>query len=112
VLTGLLVLLIVSVLLCGAASAAPTPTPPGPGTPTVNDLPTVIANARNWLIGISATLATFFLTLGAAQYMSARTPAQDQQAKDSLKAAAAGYALMALAPVLLRIVQGILGISG
>jgi hypothetical protein len=42
-----------------------------PNPPAVNDLPTVIRNARNWFIGILSAVKLFFFTLGAARYIAA-----------------------------------------
>jgi hypothetical protein len=77
----------------------------------VADLPTVIGNATNWLVGILAVLATFFLTLGGAKYLAAGgDPGEVEKAKGALKNAGIGYALALLAPVLLSILQSILGV--
>ena len=78
----------------------------------VADLPTVIGNATHWLVGILATLATFFLTLGGARYLTAGgDPAEVEKAKTALKSAGIGYALALLAPVILQILQQILGVG-
>jgi hypothetical protein len=76
----------------------------------VNDLPTVIGNLTKWIVGISATVATFFLTWGFLRYMTAGgDPGQLEKAKAALRNAAIGYAGTLLAPVLVTILQQILG---
>ncbi|MGW0662183.1 pilin [Streptodolium elevatio] len=75
-----------------------------------NDIPTVINNTRNWIVGILAGLATLFLTIGGLRYvMAGGDPGEVEKAKAALRAAAIGYALAILAPVLLEILQGIVG---
>ncbi|MFL6072446.1 MAG: pilin [Mycobacteriales bacterium] len=76
----------------------------------VNDLPTVINNLTAWIVGISATVATFFLTWGFLRYMTAGgDPGQLEKAKLALRNAAIGYAGTLLAPVLVTILKQILG---
>ncbi|MEV0157578.1 pilin [Micromonospora sp. NPDC050686] len=76
----------------------------------VNSLPVVIANLQSWLIGILAALATLFLVLAGVYWATAGgDPAQVDKAKGALKNALVGYGLAVLAPVLLDIVQGIVG---
>nr|WP_246835182.1 pilin [Micromonospora sp. MH33] len=76
----------------------------------VNSLPVVIANLQAWLIGILAALATLFLVLAGVYWATAGgDPAQVDKAKGALKNALVGYGLAVLAPVLLDIVQGIVG---
>jgi hypothetical protein len=78
--------------------------------PAVKTLPQVIDGLRNWIMGILAAVATLFLVIGGLRYMTAAgDPAAVEQAKGSLKAALTGYALAVLAPVLLQVLQGILG---
>src|SRR5262245_55453199 len=78
----------------------------------VNDLPTVINGLTTWLVGILAVVATLFLTIGGLQYLAAGgNPAEIERAKTALKSALIGYALAVLAPILLQIVKGILGVG-
>lgn len=73
-------------------------------------LESVLNSLRLWLVGLLAALATLFLTLGGIRYMIAGgDPGQVERAKGSLRAAAAGYALAALAPVLVSILRSIVG---
>ena len=76
----------------------------------VKTLPQVIEGLRTWIMGILAAVATLFLVIGGLRYMTAAgDPAGVEQAKGSFKAALTGYALAVLAPVILQVLQGILG---
>ena len=80
------------------------------GVPAVKTLPEVIEGLRAWVMGILAAVATLFLVIGGLRYMAAAgDPSQVEQAKGSFKAALTGYALAVLAPVILQVLQGILG---
>lgn len=58
-------------------------------------------------------LATLFLTLGGARYlMASGDPGEVEAAKRALKAAAIGYGIAVLAPVILEVLQGIIGAGG
>jgi Type IV secretion system pilin len=60
--------------------------------------------------GDPRAVATLFLVIGGLRYMTAAgDPAGVEQAKGSFKAALTGYALAVLAPVVLQVLQGILG---
>ena len=75
--------------------------------PTLNG---VIDNLRNWLVGILATTATLFLTIGGLRYLTAAgDPGQVEKAKIALKSAAVGYALAILAPLLVSILASLVG---
>jgi hypothetical protein len=75
-----------------------------------HDLPTIIRNLTVWIVGILAGVATLFLTVGGVRYlMAGGDPAEVERAKSALKSAAVGYALAVLAPVLLQILQSIVG---
>ncbi|MFD7169127.1 pilin [Streptomyces violascens] len=76
----------------------------------VADVPTVISNLRNWIVGLLTGLATLFLTFGGLRYlMAGGDPGEVEAAKRALKAAAIGYGLAILAPVLVTALQGIVG---
>lgn len=84
-----------------AAAAAPTAGP---------QLSGVIDGLRLWLVGLLAGLATLFLTIGGVRYMLAGgDPSQIERAKSALRSAAIGYALAALSPVLVTILQSVVG---
>ena len=83
--------------------------PPAPPQPA--SLEQVINNLRFWIMGIIAAIATLFLVVGGLRYITAGgDPSQIEQAKGNLKSALLGYALAVLAPILLTILQSILGI--
>ncbi|MDI5973713.1 pilin [Streptomyces sp. SL13] len=79
----------------------------------VADIPTVVTNLRNWIVGMLAALATLFLTFGGLRYlMAAGDPGEVEGAKRALKAAMIGYALAVLAPMIVTVLQGIVGVGG
>ncbi len=83
-------------------AAAPTTAPK-----TISE---VISGITGWIMGIIALVATMFLVIGGLRYMAAGgDPAQVEQAKGNVKSALLGYALAVLAPVVLQVLQGILG---
>ena len=83
---------------------------PAPAVLAVKTIPQVIDGLKLWIMGILAAVATLFLVIGGLRYMTAGgDPAQAEQAKGNFKAALAGYALAVLAPVILKVLQGILG---
>ena len=70
----------------------------------------VLTNIRTWLMGILASLATVFLSIGGVRYvMGGGDPGEIDKAKTALKSAALGYGLAALAPVVVTVLQGIVG---
>ena len=90
-----------------AVATAPAWAAATPVAPTLNS---VIDALRVWLVGILAGLATLFLTVGGIRYLTAAgDPAQVERAKVALKSAAIGYALAALAPLLVSILQSVVG---
>lgn len=75
-----------------------------------NDLNQVIDNVRVWITGLLAALATLLLMIGGVRYLlAAGDPGSHERAKGSIRAALIGYALALLAPVLVSIVQQIVG---
>ncbi|MFG1952441.1 pilin [Micromonospora sp. NPDC048830] len=92
------------------APAAAHADPGGPVTLAANSLPDVISNLQTWLMGLLAAVATLFLVLGGVYWATAGgDPAQVERAKGALKNALVGYGLAVLAPILLEIVQSIVG---
>jgi hypothetical protein len=76
-------------------------------TPSLN---AVINNLRDWLVGLLVALATLLLTWGGIRYLTAGgDPMQIDKAKSALKSAAVGYALAALAPLIVGILQSVVG---
>jgi succinate dehydrogenase/fumarate reductase cytochrome b subunit len=97
-----------------AAIAAATPAhAAGPATVlAVNDIKTVVDNATGWLMAILATVATFFLTVGGVRYvMAGGDPGEVEKAKSAFKSAGLGFALAALAPIVVGILKTILGVA-
>ncbi|MGW4294011.1 pilin [Micromonospora chersina] len=91
-------------VLSDLAAAAPLPIA---APKSINQ---VIASITGWVMGIIALVATMFLVIGGLRYMAAGgDPAQVEQAKGNVKSALVGYALAVLAPVILQVLQGILG---
>lgn len=69
-----------------------------------------IDNLRNWLVGLLATIATLFLTVGGLRMLLAGgDPGEVGKARNALKFAALGYAIAILAPVLLEALKKIVG---
>src|SRR5258707_683859 len=90
-------------------TASPAFAADDPGT---TQLKAILDNATKWLVGILATIATLFFTVGGIRYMMAGgDPGELEKAKGYFKSAAFGYALAALAPILVLIVKGILGVQ-
>ncbi|HUB73487.1 MAG TPA: hypothetical protein VL979_05580 [Solirubrobacteraceae bacterium] len=70
----------------------------------------VVDNLRVWLIGLLVGLATLLLTIAGVRYLiSGGDPNQIERAKSALKAALWGYGLAALAPVLVTVLQHVVG---
>lgn len=79
--------------------------------PGVTDLDSVITNIRNWIIGLLVVLATLLLTIGGLRYLLAGgDPGEVNKAKDTLKYAALGYLVAILAPILVEILRGFVGL--
>lgn len=81
---------------------------PAFGAGTATSLTSLISNLTGWLVGLLAGVATLFLTLGGLRYLTAGgDPGQVEKAKTALKSAAVGYALAALAPLLVSILASL-----
>lgn len=75
-----------------------------------NSFNQVLDNVRIWLSGLFAGVATLFLMVSGARYLSAGgDPVQVERAKHAIRAALAGYALVLLAPVLVGLVRRMIG---
>ena len=91
------------VLMAVMAAPAMAQAPPG-------DLGKVVDNARLWVMGLLAGLATLFFVVGGARYVIAGgDPGEVERAKLTLRSAMVGYALALLAPVVLSVLRGIVG---
>jgi hypothetical protein len=94
-------LLVAGALPAFAAGSSATPTLDG-----------VISAIRVWAVGILAALATLMLTVAGILYVSAGgSPTQVEKAKTALRSALGGYALAALAPLLISILKSLVGAS-
>lgn len=94
-------------LLVGAPSASAATTEVLALAASVTD---VLNNVRNWIMGILAVLATVFLTIGGVRYVLASgDPGEVEKAKQAFKSAGFGYALAALAPLVVDVLKQIVG---
>jgi hypothetical protein len=70
----------------------------------------LLTNIRNWLMGILAALATVFLSIGGVRYvMGGGDPGEIEKAKTAFRSAGFGFALAALAPLVVTVLKGIVG---
>jgi hypothetical protein len=70
----------------------------------------VLTNIRNWLMGVLAALATVFLTVGGVRrVVGSGDPGEQEKARQAFRSAGIGYALAALAPLVVSVLQGIVG---
>lgn len=75
------------------------------------DLGRVLDNLRNWLVGLLAGAATLALTIGGIRYVAGvGDPVQIEKAKTAFRGALVGYAIAALAPVLVAALKSIVGV--
>lgn len=106
---GVVVAVVVIVVAGDAVLAAPAPGGPAPGVPPTEGLSEVMDRIRLVVVGLLAALATLFLTLGGARYLTASEPGDAEKAKSSFRNAGIGYGLAILAPVLFEILKWIVG---
>lgn len=64
---------------------------------------------RNWIIGLAGLFAVIMATIAGVRYMLSSDPAQTEKAKAALRAAAVGLGLVLFAPVLIRILEYLVG---
>ena len=94
----------VSMLLVPGVAAAST------NLAAASSLDEVINNLRDVLVGLLVGLATLFATIGGVRYMLAGgDPGEVEAAKKTLRYAAIGYSVAVLAPLLVKILQGLVG---
>lgn len=75
-----------------------------------NSLPVVIANLQAQIMLLLGGIATLFLVLAGVYWATAGgDPGQVDKAKSALRNALVGYGLAVLAPILLQLLQGIVG---
>ncbi len=97
--------LVLAATLASAAEAHIVAAPAGDGR-----LQQVISNLRNVIVGLLVALATLFATIGGVRYLLAGgDPGEAEAGKRTLRNAAIGYGIAALAPVLVQILKYIVG---
>jgi len=70
----------------------------------------VLNNIRTWLMSILGAIAIAFGTWGGVRYlMAGGDPGEVEKAKSAFRNAGIGFALAALAPLLVAVLQGIVG---
>jgi cytochrome c biogenesis protein CcdA len=70
----------------------------------------VVENLRNWISGLMVAVGVCLLTVAGFRYViSSGDPGQIERAKSALKAALCGFALAALAPAIIAVLQHIVG---
>lgn len=70
----------------------------------------VVENLRNWISGLMVAVGICLLTVAGFRYViSSGDPGQIERAKSALKAALCGFALAALAPAIITVLQHIVG---
>lgn len=70
----------------------------------------VLGNIQKWIMGILAGVATVFLSIGGLRYlMASGDPSEIEKAKGAFKAACIGFALAALAPIVVGILKNLVG---
>lgn len=96
---------------CGvSALLVPGVAEAGTGLAEAASLDEVITNLRNVIVGLLVGLATLFATIGGVRYILAGgDPGEVEAAKKTLRYAAVGYAVAVLAPLLVKMLQGIVG---
>jgi hypothetical protein len=107
------VLFMVLLAACaGVADAGSAWAQPHPGGPVVVAAPATLAEVidrlRALIMGLLAAVATLYLTVGGVRYLTANgDPGSIARAKEAFKHAAFGYALAALAPLLVGVLKQI-----
>lgn len=97
-------------LACCAALLLAGAIPSDAADPSAPTLDGVIGATRLWAFAILAALATLMLTVAGILYTTAGgNPTQIEKAKGAFKSALGGYALAALAPLLVTAVKSLVG---
>lgn len=72
----------------------------------------VLENARLWIVGIAGVLVAVMVTIAGIRYLlGGGDPGETEKAKTALRAALIGLAIVLLAPAIVAIVKGILGVD-
>lgn len=70
----------------------------------------VLSNIRNLIMGVAAGLATVMLSIGAViRMMATGDPGEIERSNRAFKSAGWGYGIAALAPLIVSLLQGIVG---
>jgi hypothetical protein len=94
--------------LAVAASVGTAWAEPGVVVAAPASLAEVVGRLRTLIVGLLAAVATLYLTIGGVRYLTANgDPGAIGRAKEAFKHAAFGYALAALAPLLVGVLQQI-----
>ena len=108
--TRLLCALLAAVLLA-VITAVPAAAATTYVVAVAGSLEQVMNNIRNWAVGIIATIATTFVTIGGLRYMAANgDPGEVEKAKSAFRNAGIGFGLAAIAPVVVEILKGFVGL--
>ncbi|MDQ1437488.1 MAG: hypothetical protein QOK43_1117 [Acidimicrobiaceae bacterium] len=91
-----------------AAAAEGAPTSTTTTVPPADQLGPIITHLRLWLAGLLGIGATLMLTVAGWLYMTAGgSTTQIEKAKTAFRSALVGYALAALAPILVGVLKGL-----
>ncbi|WP_205719237.1 pilin [Actinomadura geliboluensis] len=102
--------MVIAATLAAAAEAHIISAMPGAAPGDNARLQEVISNLRNVIVGLLVALATLFATIGGVRYLLAGgDPGEAEAGKRTLRNAAIGYGIAALAPILVQILQYIVG---
>ncbi|MFB4308413.1 pilin [Actinomadura sp. GTD37] len=102
--------MVIAATLAVAAEAHIITATPGAAPADNARLQEVISNLRNVIVGLLVALATLFATIGGVRYLLAGgDPGEAEAGKRTLRNAAIGYGIAALAPILVQILQYIVG---
>jgi Type IV secretion system pilin len=94
----------------GVFAAVLLPAVPALAAGAAPQLGRVIDSLRDWMAGLLAGLATLYLTVGGLLYMTAGGDVTKvERARTALRSAGIGYALAALAPVLVAVLRSVVG---
>lgn len=76
---------------------------------TTETVTSMLNRIRNWIMGLAGLFAVIMATIAGIRYMASSDPAQTEKAKSALRAAAVGLALVLFAPVLIEILEYMVG---
>lgn len=76
---------------------------------TTDTVESMLNRIRNWIMGLAGLFAVVMATIAGIRYMASSDPAQTERAKSALRAAAVGLGLVLFAPVLVEVLEYIVG---